>query len=104
MTPNKSRVLLKLGKETVGYKLVTDIVSSDGRLLAPKGGIIDQTLVDNLLKEGISVVLIEPKSASKAREMLDHMFSRHLDDPCMVSLYKAAVSLVDTHDAEQSHG
>ena len=104
MSSDKSRVLLKLGKETVGYKLVTDIVSSDGRLLAPKGVVLDQTLIDKLLKEGISVVLIEPKSTSKARELLDHMFSRHLNDPCMVSLYKAAVSLVDTHNPEQSHG
>ena len=101
---DKSRVLLKLGKETVGYKLVTDIVSSDGRLLAPKGVVVDQTLVDKLLKEGVSVVLIEPKSTSKARETLDHMFSRHLNDPCMVNLYKAAISLVDTHNPEQSHG
>ena len=104
MTPDKSRVLLKLGKETVGYILVTDILSSDGRLLAPKGVVIDQTLVDKLVKEGITVVLIEPKSMNRARETLDHMFSRHADDPCMVSLYKAALSLVDSHGPEQTHG
>ena len=97
MVSEKSRILLKLGKEAVGYKLATDIVSPDGRVLAPKGATLDAALVDGLLRQGITVVLIEPRSADKSRQALDHMFSRHLNDPLMLSLYKAAVNLLGSH-------
>lgn len=97
MVSEKSRILLKLGKEAVGYRLATDIVSSDGRVLAPKGVTIDPPLMEGLLRQGITVVLIEPKSTDKPRQALDHMFSRHLNDPLMLSLYKAAVNLLGAH-------
>ncbi|HHN45836.1 MAG TPA: hypothetical protein ENN09_00205 [Planctomycetes bacterium] len=94
----KSRILLKLGREAVGRRLATDLHAPDGTLLVPRGSILDEATVNRLLSQGITVVLIEPKVSSKARGQLDAMFHGQLDDPYMSALYSTAVELVERHN------
>jgi len=89
---------MKLGKEVIGRRLVTDVVQADGRILVARGTIITEELVNKLINQGITIVLIEPPSSNRTVKELDRMFAKHTGDPYMEMLHKAAVALVEPKD------
>ncbi|MBN1809872.1 MAG: hypothetical protein JW909_12465 [Planctomycetes bacterium] len=90
---DQSRVMLKLGKHAVGRRLATDILSSDGKLLARAGTVLTDDVTNFLLSEGISTILSEPNTQSRVRETLDQMFERHKGDVFMEKLHETALRL-----------